>query len=163
MPGCGDEAHDEQRAPFAPGSPSRTGPAPRVLIYSHDTFGLGHLRRSRAIANALVGRDGSMSVIIVSGSPVIGSFEFGDGVDYVRVPGVIKLPDGDYTTLNLHMPVDEAVALREAHHPADGARRSSPTSSSSTRSRPGFRGEILPTLRAAEGARRAASCSASAT
>ena len=24
----------------------------RVLIYSHDTFGLGHLRRSRAIANA---------------------------------------------------------------------------------------------------------------
>ena len=24
--------------------------APRVLIYSHDTFGLGHIRRCRAIA-----------------------------------------------------------------------------------------------------------------
>ena len=30
---------------------ARSGRA-RVLIYSHDTFGLGHLRRSRAIANA---------------------------------------------------------------------------------------------------------------
>ena len=29
----------------------------RVLIYSHDTFGLGHLRRCRAIAHALVGDD----------------------------------------------------------------------------------------------------------
>ena len=30
------------------------GNARRVLIYSHDSFGLGHLRRCRAIANALV-------------------------------------------------------------------------------------------------------------
>ena len=28
----------------------------RVLIYSHDTFGLGHLRRCRAIAHSLVER-----------------------------------------------------------------------------------------------------------
>ena len=26
----------------------------RVLIYSHDSFGLGHLRRCRAIAHSLV-------------------------------------------------------------------------------------------------------------
>src|SRR6478736_1616387 len=29
----------------------------RILIYSHDTFGLGHLRRCRAIAHALVQED----------------------------------------------------------------------------------------------------------
>src|SRR3954464_3444858 len=80
----------------------------RVLIYSHDTFGLGHLRRSRAIANALVANEPGVSVVIVSGSPVIGSFEFGRGVDYIRVPGVTKLPDGDYRSLNLNMPIDEA-------------------------------------------------------
>ena len=34
---------------------SAPAPGARVLLYSHDTFGLGHLRRSRAIANALVG------------------------------------------------------------------------------------------------------------
>ncbi|HAK64046.1 MAG TPA: hypothetical protein DCO82_12465, partial [Alphaproteobacteria bacterium] len=47
----------------------------RVLIYSHDTFGLGHLRRCRAIAHALVGSFSKLSVLIISGSPIIGSFD----------------------------------------------------------------------------------------
>ena len=41
----------------------------RVVIYSHDTFGLGHLRRSRAIANAIVEECPGTSVVIISGSP----------------------------------------------------------------------------------------------
>src|SRR5262249_42323024 len=86
----------------------------RALFYSHDTFGLGHLRRTRAIANALVGAHPGLSVIIISGSPVIGSFEYGNGVDYVRVPGVVKQPNGDYSTMNLKVDLDEAVRLREA-------------------------------------------------
>jgi predicted glycosyltransferase len=86
----------------------------RVLIYSHDTFGLGHMRRSRAVANALAGGQADVSVVILSGSPVIGSFEFGSGVDYVRLPGVTKLPDGDYRSLNLNVSIDEAVGLRAA-------------------------------------------------
>jgi len=90
------------------------GAGARILIYSHDTFGLGHLRRSRAIANALVAEWPDASVVILSGSPVIGNFEFGSGVDYVRVPGVTKLPDGNYTSLNLNLSLDDAVGLREA-------------------------------------------------
>src|SRR5687768_9576313 len=81
----------------------------RVVIYSHDTFGLSHLRRSRAIANAIVEKDPTTSVIIISGSPVIGNFEFGSGVDYIRIPGVTKLPDGDYRSLNLNVDLDQAV------------------------------------------------------
>ncbi len=46
----------------------------RALIYSHDSFGLGHLRRCRAIAHALVDQNPDMSVIILSGSPIIGNF-----------------------------------------------------------------------------------------
>jgi predicted glycosyltransferase len=90
------------------------GQAARILIYSHDTFGLGHVRRTREIANALVAADPDISVVILSGSPVIGNFEFGDGIDYVRVPGVVKLPNGDYTSQNLNVGLDEAVCLREA-------------------------------------------------
>src|SRR3954452_20272149 len=86
----------------------------RVLIYSHDTFGLGHMRRSRAVANGLAGGHADVSVVILSGSPVIGSFEFGSAVDYVRLPGVTKLPDGDYRSLNLNVSIDEAVGLRAA-------------------------------------------------
>lgn len=85
----------------------------RVLIYSHDSFGLGHLRRCRAIAHELVGRYKGISVLILSGSPVIGSFEFRARVDFVRIPGVIKLKDGSYTSLGLHIDLDQTLAIRE--------------------------------------------------
>lgn len=41
----------------------------RILMYSHDTFGLGHLRRCRTIAHALVEQFKGLHVLIVSGSP----------------------------------------------------------------------------------------------
>ena len=86
----------------------------RVLIYSHDSFGLGHLSRCRAIANELVGRYKGISVLILSGSPVIGNFEFRARVDFVRIPGIIKLKDGSYTSLGLHIELDQTLAIRES-------------------------------------------------
>ena len=93
----------------------------RVLIYSHDTFGLGHLRRCRAIAHSLVEHHKEMSVLILSGSPIIGSFDFRARVDFVRVPGVIKLHNGEYTSLNLHIDIGETLAMRSSiiRHTAD--------------------------------------------
>jgi predicted glycosyltransferase len=86
----------------------------RVLIYSHDSFGLGHLRRCRTIAHSLVGTDKDLSVLILSGSPIIGSFDFRARVDFVRVPGVIKLRNGEYTSLNLHLHIEETLRMRAA-------------------------------------------------
>ena len=86
----------------------------RVLIYSHDSFGLGHLRRCRAIAHALVEDHPEMSVLILSGSPIIGSFDFRSRVDFVRIPGVIKLRNGDYTSHSLHIHVEDTLALRSS-------------------------------------------------
>ena len=85
---------------------------PRILIYSHDTMGLGHLRRCRAIAHYLVEQNKDLSVLIISGSPIIGSFDFKARVDFVRVPGVIKLRNGEYTSLNLHLDIRETLAIR---------------------------------------------------
>ena len=84
----------------------------RVLIYSHDTFGLGHLRRCRAIAHSLVDLERDLSVIILTGSPIIGSFNFRARVDFVRIPGVIKLRSGDYTPLSLLIDIEETLELR---------------------------------------------------
>jgi predicted glycosyltransferase len=86
----------------------------RILIYSHDTFGLGHLRRCRTIAHSLVEQHKHLSVLILSGSPIIGSFDFRSRVDFVRVPGVIKLRNGQYTPLNLHMDIDETLSIRSS-------------------------------------------------
>ncbi len=92
----------------------------RILIYSHDTFGLGHLRRCRAIAHALVEQH-HRSVLIVSGSPIISSFDFRARVDFIRVPGVIKLRNGAYTSLNLDIDIEETLAMRSSiiRHTAD--------------------------------------------
>lgn len=117
----------------------------RVLIYSHDTFGLGHLRRSRAIANAIVTDRPGTSVVIISGSPVIGNFEFGSGVDYIRIPGVTKLPDGDYRSHNLNVDLDEAVGLRQALI-LQAAKAFRPDVFIVDKEPTGFRGEVLPAL-----------------
>ncbi|MQX37171.1 glycosyltransferase family protein [Roseospira navarrensis] len=84
----------------------------RVLIYSHDSFGLGHLRRCRRMAHAMVGASKDLTVLIISGSPIIGSFDFRARVDFVRVPGVVKLQNGNYTALNLLIDIEDTLALR---------------------------------------------------
>ena len=109
------------KIPLATINEKRAGRGLRVLIYSHDTLGLGHLRRCRAIAHSLVEHDKDVSVLILSGSPIIGSFDFRARVDFVRVPGVIKLRNGEYTSLNLHIDIDETLAMRASiiRHTAD--------------------------------------------
>ncbi len=86
--------------------------APRVLFYSHDTFGLGHLRRSRAIAAALTASDDQMSALIITGSPVAGRFSFPERVDYVRLPGVTKRSDGSYISEKLDFDIEETTVIR---------------------------------------------------
>jgi predicted glycosyltransferase len=86
----------------------------RILIYSHDSFGLGHLRRCRAIAHAIVDRYKGVSVLILSGSPIIGSFDFLPRVDFVRIPGVVKLTNGEYQSLGLHIDLQQTMAIRAA-------------------------------------------------
>ncbi len=94
---------------------------PRMLIYSHDSFGLGHLRRCRTIAHSLVDHREDLSILILSGSPIIGSFGFRERVDFVRIPGVIKLRHGDYSSLKLDMNIDDVMAMRASiiQHTAD--------------------------------------------
>lgn len=93
---------------------TRKRAGPRAILYSHDTFGLGHLRRSRTIAQALVGADDDLSALIMTGSPIAGRFDFPDRVDHVRLPGVVKMPDGTYASHNLGVDIEETVKLRAA-------------------------------------------------
>ncbi len=91
---------------------SQLGHAARILIYSHDSFGLGHLRRCRTIAHALVEGHPGLSVLILSGSPIIGNFDYRARVDFIRIPGVIKLRNGEYTSLSLHIDIEQTLAMR---------------------------------------------------
>lgn len=118
----------------------------RVLIYSHDSFGLGHISRCRTIANALVAEDRNLSVLILSGSPLIGSFDFRTRVDFVRIPGVVKLRNGEYTTLNLLLDIKETLRMRASiiQHTADIF---DPDLFLVDKEPTGLRGEVASTLR----------------
>ena len=59
-----------------------------ILMYSHDTYGLGHIRRTMAIANHLRGTN--TNILILTGSPIAGRFALPSQVDFVRIPGMIK-------------------------------------------------------------------------
>lgn len=83
-------------------------------MYSHDTFGLGHLRRCREVAHALVERFKRMQVLIVSGSAIAGAFDFRARVDFIKIPSVIKLYNGEYISLAEHIDLAETLEMRRA-------------------------------------------------
>jgi predicted glycosyltransferase len=86
----------------------------RILMYSHDTFGLGHLRRCRTIAHALVEHFKGLHVLIISGSPIAGAFDFRARVDFVKIPSVIKLYNGEYTSIARHIDLQETLEMRQS-------------------------------------------------
>ena len=119
--------------------------AHRVMFYSHDTFGLGHLRRSRALATALTAGDNECSALILTGSPIAGRFTFPERVDHIRLPGVTKLPDGSYVSQTLAMDIDDTTSLR-AGLIQSAVERFEPDLLIVDKEPTGFRGELLPTL-----------------
>lgn len=86
----------------------------RILLYSHDTFGLGHLRRCREIAHALVEAYRGLSVMIISGATIAGHFDYRTRVDFVKIPSVIKLRNGEYTSMAKHTSLEDTLAMRRA-------------------------------------------------
>jgi predicted glycosyltransferase len=133
-------------ASFPPALPERaTHQSGRVLLYSHDTFGLGHLRRSRALASAITSANPKTSAIILTGSPVAGRFTFPERVDHMRLPGVTKMSDGSYVSQALGMGIDETTAIRSGIIKS-AAEQYDPDLLIVDKEPTGFRGELLPTL-----------------
>lgn len=84
----------------------------RILIYSPDTFGLGRLRRCLAVANALAGQFKGLFVLIISGTQVPTAMGLRARVDFVKIPSVIKLYDGQYTSMGEHIDLRDTLAIR---------------------------------------------------
>ena len=85
---------------------------PRIALYSHDTMGLGHIRRNTLIAQTLIQPPLSAQVLLVSGIRESGAFALPPGIDSITLPAYRKQPDGNYTARALDMPLEQLVALR---------------------------------------------------
>jgi predicted glycosyltransferase len=84
----------------------------RFLLYSHDTYGLGHFRRSGLIASGLVADNPDNEVVIVTGSPRAQDFRLPDRVDTIKLPAVTKDADGCYQPRKLGGSIAQLAALR---------------------------------------------------
>jgi len=81
-----------------------------ILMYSHDTYGLGHIRRTMAIANHLRGTN--TNILILTGSPIAGRFALPSQVDFVRIPGMIKKTNDEYRALSIKIDAQQALSIR---------------------------------------------------
>lgn len=88
----------------------------KIVLYSHDSQGLGHVRRNLAIAHQLVqdlpsltGR--SVSGLLISGLAPTHRFPLPTGFDWVTIPGVSKGANG-YQARSLKTETGRPIGLR---------------------------------------------------
>jgi predicted glycosyltransferase len=86
--------------------------APRLIFYSHDGCGLGHLRRNLAIAAAVTAEAPDASVLLLTGCIELGAHGLAPNVEIVALPALKKLGNGHYGARRLPLPGTELRVLR---------------------------------------------------
>jgi predicted glycosyltransferase len=107
--GAHGSRHAVSRSGLAHSRPRRSL---RVALYSHDTMGLGHIRRNVLIAQSLVESGRPVDVLLLAGVREAGALPIPRGVDCISLPAYEKRPDGVYGSRHLAMPVGDLVSLR---------------------------------------------------
>ena len=87
---------------------------PRILMYSHDSYGLGHLRRTLALAEAFVGAETGTSVLILTGSTVSSVFRMSFGIDLVKLPSAVKVASHVYEPSRMSVDFENLKNLRSS-------------------------------------------------
>lgn len=94
---------------FIPSDP----PEPiRIVMYSHDTFGLGNLRRILSICHGFLQRNPRLSILLITGSPMIQSFRIPPGIDYVKLPCLTRRLPNVYVPKFLKQNLRTLIKLR---------------------------------------------------
>ena len=94
--------------------PAWSGRPPRIVLYSHDTLGFGHLRRNLLLAAGLRASALAPEILLVGGMREAGAFELPEGVDCITLPAYAKGGDGQYRPRDLGQDLAPLTALRSA-------------------------------------------------
>src|SRR5262245_8356381 len=84
----------------------------RFLLYSHDSWGLGHLRRSLTLAAGLVETFPAAEILLLTGSPCATLFPTPPRVGLVKMPSVSKGTSGEYVPRSLAGTIASTMQLR---------------------------------------------------
>jgi predicted glycosyltransferase/CheY-like chemotaxis protein len=85
----------------------------RLLVYSHDTLGLGHLRRCQNLIRGLAVRHRDLSTLLVTGSPMAHKYKLPPRTDYLKLPAVRKVAAESYEARSLAMSDEGILDLRK--------------------------------------------------
>ncbi|NGX41845.1 MAG: UDP-N-acetylglucosamine--N-acetylmuramyl-(pentapeptide) pyrophosphoryl-undecaprenol N-acetylglucosamine transferase [Chlamydiae bacterium] len=78
--------------------------SPRIAVYTHDTFGLGHIRRCLNIIHQLSREMPHAAILLVTGSPALQYLkDLPSNVDIVKIPTIVKT--GAKGSLPSHIPL----------------------------------------------------------
>ncbi|MHB8959104.1 MAG: glycosyltransferase family protein [Candidatus Limnocylindrales bacterium] len=119
----------------------------RLLLYSHDTYGLGHLRRNLAIASYLLRTTRQLQIVLLTGSPAAERFPLPRGLSLVRLPSVVKVAPEEYAARDAQVSFGILNRVRAAII-ADVARRFQPDAVLVDHAPIGMKGELLPMFEA---------------
>ena len=119
----------------------------RIAFYSHDTMGLGHLRRCLKMAAAITERLGTQDGLILTGSPWSDLLKPPSGFRFVSLPPVIKTGPAEYQSRDPAMSLAGVIASRRAVIERE-LHRFAPQLLVVDNVPCGLGGEILPTLAA---------------
>lgn len=119
---------------------------PRILLYSHDTFGLGHLRRTLSVAEQLHRDLPGVHQLILTGSMVAGAFGLPPRLDLVKLPALSKRSTGEYKARALPLSLRQTLAWREQMI-LQAVRTFEPHVVLVDKVAAGVHGELLPALR----------------
>jgi len=84
----------------------------RVAFYSHDTQGLGHVRRTSLLARAVVDADPDVDVLLLSGAREATSLPLPERTEVVTLPRVGKDPERGYGPRTWGGTLDDVVRVR---------------------------------------------------
>jgi predicted glycosyltransferase len=88
---------------------------PRVAIFTHDTFGLGHVRRCLHVVHALAERAPDAAILFVTGSPALHALgSLPPNADFVKIPTIAKTGEKRLRPPHLPLPLDDVSSLRAA-------------------------------------------------
>jgi predicted glycosyltransferase len=88
-------------------------PQQRIMMYSQDGFGLGHMRRTTSIARQLMAMSPDASILTLADSRLGQFFEPGAGQDYVKLPSIVKDGPGLWRGVSLPLPFADIHAMRK--------------------------------------------------
>jgi predicted glycosyltransferase len=84
----------------------------KIVVYSHDGYGLGNVRRMLEISDHLVARDPEVGVLLISGSSMVHAFRLGPRIDYVKLPCIGRNETGDTVVKTLRISSCDTIRLR---------------------------------------------------